>query len=564
MTTNLFRRSLSIVLGLCLSLPFFSAMSPEVIAQKPFMTVKVADIDTLLAVSKKITDLGNMPNEYENTTKLLANFSGLNNKTPLVIVVPSNGEELQSPMLFLPIGDLAAFLKNEGMAPFREMFKKGAKDTYMLATPFGVFSVAQLKEGVLLASAGAEIESNDYKTYISGMEKDVFAIKFDLKNASWDSIEGTLAPFMMIAAAQGGEQVAAQMEQSLEQLKLAHEQIASYYMGVLFDPKTADLAFNMTIEANKDTEYAAQFDLIASAKTMFAGFAGKKGAILSSNSVSYIPEDQAETSIKALQLVIDGAKAQIEESEDENAELVVDILGSVMEVVEATFNKKSIDSAMSLSADGVLMIAATIGDTAALETIVELLFDKVVEQVGDNDAVSAILQKCLKQDVEVINNFSVSAFNFDLSEIENLPASLKGASINVIWAVQEDEAIAIAFGLDKNAVEKAFKAGLEATAKPVAVKQPMFSMSLKPLGELIQKYIGSIDDESIDMLKKVADILVKIDSKSDITGSMTVKGTTATSTILVPGGVIEALLKFVNLVASENNVLNRSGITSFE
>ncbi|MDR0338605.1 MAG: hypothetical protein LBI18_16150 [Planctomycetaceae bacterium] len=567
MKKNFVLRSTNFVTTLCIALSMLFSTMLSADELKAFLTIKAAPPETLLNTAEKIAELAGTSKDFENAVAPFKDLAGLNPKGMFGFVLHSNGQEIKEPLLILPINDLNA-VNLPGFETITTGLKKLSDGKYIINSPLGNYLFHQ-KNGYVVVVAEDSVLSipDDPKIFFTGLEKTTLGFKIDFESTSLDSIETALALPQMFLAMQGGPQATQVIEQFNEGLGKIYEEISSMTCGLAFDPKTADLNLISSTIPKKGSESEQQIIDYKNAKTIFNGFLGNQNdLIFSLSDVETLTPSDVDVLIGTLEQFFDAAQAQTEEQSetDEEAEFGNVVFESLKKIVTAVLKKGKYDFAVSLNADPTLLLAFTAAETAEIELLGTKIFDRIKKEHDEND-VNEFLQKYLKKNNTTIEGFNVSSLKIPLEEAaagHELPETLAKETVSLFWALKDNEAVAVAVGLDFDKTEKTFHQALTNTKTPVPLKQPMIQFSLQPLGKLLKKYS---DNTAPDTIIKSIELLSAVGADAKITSSVEVIDKTMHGKISVSGTAVTVLANMIKIfAAAENNrMLDRSKIKGF-
>lgn len=570
MLKKMFTRTVAFVIGLCLVLPGLALpmfTSPQAAAEelKPFLTVKIADPETLLGVAEKIAQLAGVSDDFNEAVGPFRGLEGINAKGPIGFVLRTDGEELKEPILFLPIEDV-----NDVILPGFDMIAASlmeeGDDEYLLSTPLGAYRVKAVKGFLIATPQESEAElPDDPTTLVAGLEKYTLAYKIDVENASLEAIEAFLAPLQMLMAMQGPEMSEA-IENLNEQVELIHGEFRTCTIGMTFDPKTADFEVDAEFVPRKDSDSEKQFAFLKDAKTAFGAFLGGENTVFSSNGVGKYSESDVELTMKSLDQIFAGVMEAVEENaeEDEDIELAENVIESIKKILKSTMEKEVGDYAISLDTDGLLLGAGTIGDTEELRKLYKMVVERAKAVHEDAEEIDGFMEKNLKKGIETVEGFKISGLTVPVAELaaeHDCPVDLKDLTISIFWGVKENEAIAFAVGPDAAKAEAALKKGLAGTKNPVAVKQPALLFDMQKLGVLLKKYGDLLKEgDQEETVAKVLDLLTSAGQNAKITASVQGDAKKMSVNFKVDGKAIEVFAELIKLVADETGALDRGSI----
>ncbi|MDR2116159.1 MAG: hypothetical protein LBP87_07245 [Planctomycetaceae bacterium] len=563
-------RGFTSVTTLLISLSILFSATLQAEELKAFLTIKIAPPETLLNVAGKIAEIAGASKDFENAVAPFKELSGLNPDGSFGFVLHSNGDEIKEPLLILPINDLKA-VNLPGFETITTGLKKQSDGKYLINSPLGNYLFYQKKGFVAVVTEESELTIPDNpKALFAELEKTTIGFKIDFENASLDAIETALALPQMFFAMQAGPQATQAIEQFNEALTYIYEKLRSETIGISFDPKTADLNLTASVVPKKDSELEKQIADYKNAKTKFSGFLGNPNEVIFSwSNVETIGSSEIDFSLTAIDQLFDAVLLQIEEQSetDEELEANTSLAESAKKIFTATIQKGKGEVGASLDANGTLLLALTIGETADLEKLGVNIFDRIKKDHNEDD-VNEFLKKYLKKNDTVIEGFNVSSLKIPLEEAaegHELPEKLAKETVGLFWAInKDDEAVAIAAGFDFDKTEKSFRQALAQTKTPVPLKQPIGVFALQPLGKLLKKYT---DNSLSDTVTKSIELLSSSGTDAKITVSGKVIDGAMHADINVSGKAITVLANIIKIFAgatAENSgSLDRSKIKEF-
>ncbi len=501
MLKNLFVRTKTVVAALCVSVLLTASLGAQEL--KPFLTLKLADPATLLSVAEKIADLAGQRREFDAGVASFRDLDGINKKGPLGLILQTNGDEIQSPIVVLPLEDLDK-LSFPHADSLREALQK-EDDKYVINSPLGPFHLYQKKGFALITSASNEAPlPEDPAQFFAGLENYTLGMRFDFGNTSLESIEILLAPLQMMLATQG-EEAAQAAQQISDQMSLLHKEYQSVSGGIVFDPKTAAVDYVVQCIPKSDSNVAKMMEAVKDMKSSFTGFtSAAPDAIFSLSSAQYdasLDGEMLQQTMNAVDQLIDGILEQFsEQSEsDEDFALAESVAESLRTVLESTLKKGNFDSGMSMDASGTILFAMNLAETDELKKIYSAIVDHLRSKDVDVDAAA----KYLTTEYKTIEGFKISSFVVPFADLptDDVSPALMGKTLSIYWAIKDNEAAALALGLDAKATEEKFRAALEKTKSTAPVPQPPAFLAIQPLGKLLDKYMGERDETATKVLK---------------------------------------------------------------
>jgi hypothetical protein len=569
------------VSGLLLSLAMLFSVSVNAEELKPFFTLKLAGPNALIKTAEKIADLagqGSTPQFLE----VIAALKGMkavdtNGAIGLALAADENDEFV--PVLLLPITDIMEVTVPNYESFFdtvRAFLSKGENGTYLINTPMGEYVGKQQKNyfAVFPQKAAKQILSDpknlDPQKIFAGLEKYTVALKYDLENIKIETIEKFLTA-MQTAAAMQNPNAAANFDQILPMLKMVKEEFRYYWIGLTFDPATANTDVSVVYFPQKGSKTARSFAASKDAATIFSGFKGARENMVGSLNWAHkntLTVAEIEPSIKQIDIVLAGVLEQIQnDSEEESdvskfAEKAIDLAKKIM---RADMTQESVAGAASFDTNGTFLIATTTAATGEWQELIRTAVDFAAKKASHSDTVADLLQK--NSEKTTVAGFKVTSIKIAAADIPHNEGLPKDLAFGFFFAVKENEAIAAAFGFDFSKTEQAFKSALEKTKTAVPVQQPIAEFSVQGLGKFLQQRVypviqGIAPSKDLEKFKNVADILTAGNDGSAVTATADLKAERGEFTLRVPGKVIQTLISLVKMM-NENNAESQSEIQDF-
>ena len=558
MQSTIFSRSLSFVSSWCAILAVLSASALHAAEFKPFVTINVAGPAALANVVESVSALVD-PNDTAGIKPQLAPYKNLpgvhaTNTIGLAVAASEDSPFGVDVVVVLPISNFQTFnipgienaLPGFDFNVIRAMARpQGNK--LVFATPFMEFSAYQKPGYFVLATEGAAdfAAAVDPKTLLAGLDQFTLGIRVDMDNLTEENIEMILGAISMLAAMQGADfnpedilDMFAEGDMPASLALLAD--LSSMTMGFTLDPRTMNTTVSTLQVPKKDTELAKKILNVKNTRTKFNGFLhDTPKTIYSFSYLDYLTDPEIAEFDTVLELLSEGfLEGMLEAVEDEGgdgeaaalfAEALIDWITDAMDYFK---DNRLTDSAMSLDSDGTLLYALAI-DPALVSDFAEQLFSLVPLLGGldektqkQGEAIKQHIEGKIKWDYETVAGYSLSGVPnifADLPEDAGSPeelAVIQKIPLSVYWAVKEDEAVALAIGLDKT--EATFKTALQASAAPAQPKHTGV-LALKPLGEFLQKQILPLietfgaDESDITQAKDIFAKLAAVDAGAKMT-----------------------------------------------
>jgi hypothetical protein len=546
---------------------------------KPFLTLKITSPARLIRTAEKIGESAGVGDQFKAALAPYKEMDGINSKGTIGVILRSNKEKMIEPILIVPVTSIEKVnIPNlEGYIDTIRSALQKRGDKYIYNSPFGNYVLLQKEKYLVVAPEKIENDlPKDPLAYLDDIKKYTLGFKLQLENTSYEAIETILAPVGMLLSMQGGEQAGQAFEQVQEGVKLLFEQYATLTYGGTIDPETLDAEVEYDFVPRKDSDAEKQIAEIKKGKTLFSGFLDNSAkAVFSMNMVVSYTQTDIDNTLKAIDSAVEGILEQLEENEEDEAKIKVakEIAESARNVLEASL-KKGFDAGASLDSEGVALGAVAVAETAELSKISKSIYDLFRQRAQsdlEEDEIKrfdTFLEKNLKKDVATIEGYKVSSLKIPVkeaatvAEFEKLPESLKNVTAGIFWGVKENEAVAFAAGLDYGLTEKKFKAALAKTKTAVPLKQPIATVAIKPLGELLKKYAPVVEGSED---AKFIDILANADPEAKGTASFGGEGNTLNVKVNVAGKAINTLIEIIKRTAENQQkaALDREEIQDF-
>jgi len=570
MRSFLVLRSFTCAAACCVALAVLSASVIQAAEFKPFLTLKIAGPGTIANIVEKMGSVVNDNYQQMPIANVKAELSALkklpgvntNGVIGLALQINENNPLGMDIVLTLPISNLETF-----NIPGQEMYVTMLKammqkegNRYMLSSPVGDF-VAYQKAGYFVVAtmdAADVAQSVDPKTMFAGLDKMTLGVTFDLENISLENIEVMMGSLSMLLAMQGME---TDPDALLEQLSVSEffDEFSSVTCGVTIDERTLTLAGSMQTVPKKGSQTAEKFQKMKNAKTMFGGFLHDTSkTVFSWSYMDYLTDNEIAEATMALQLLGDsfaeGFRETSEEDEGDHGELFARLTEIIVEWlhenIESLGTEKSVDVALSLDSDGILLYAQAAKKPELAIKIGNDLYSALPELLGDETgkAVQAIINSKMKQNYETVEGFSLSGLSNMFTELPPgtvVPRAFRDLPLSLLWATKKDEAVAVAVGFDFARTERALKAALEKTKTPTQPKQTGV-FALKPFGELMLKQVLPFAERQGGELaeaKGTFTIMASAENSAKIVVTTEFPGDTRLQKVQIDGKCFTTLLK---------------------
>ncbi|MDR1923451.1 MAG: hypothetical protein LBQ66_03660, partial [Planctomycetaceae bacterium] len=535
----------------------------------PVLTVKIADVNSLLAVAKKVAAaVGVDGDEFDQNVSIIDTIEGINKKEPLGLVFRSNGEDFNDPLFIAPINDLEKFsLPN---IPFK--FSKIADGKFRAAVSPALSFIGYQKEGyavIVPETSSAPIPANP-KALLADLDKYKLGFKVELTNTTYDAVSQILAPLIMFASMTDPD-AAENLQNTIELCEPFFDEYKNVILGYAVDAKTLDVVGEVKVEASKDSKILSKIiDFGKNRKTNFAGIKTKNTPVLYANDTElftsgYYPDPDTYKEVidileKQFALIAKGALDSIKEmaeseAEEKNAEIAVN---SLQKIILSLYKQDKIDYAAWLDTEGTGFFALNVSEAGELDKFFDAVINVVKARHAENDDSRKELEKFLadnlKRNYKTIAGYSISSLKIPFAEIaqqhgaSDFPKLKIGNTYNLFAAISDKKAVVLAGGVDADKTEAALKTALEATADAATPKQPTMLFDLQAVGQLLNK-IGveafAKEEQDKEAVKDFLAIINNVGNTSKITVTNEVKDSTIFTSLKIDGSVIFAIAKLV-------------------
>ena len=565
----------SLLSGLLLSALIVLPASVRAAELDPFFTVKVSSINTIVSIAEKIGTMAGFANseEFREFVAITKGIKGvdLNGIFGFAAAVSEDGDMV--PILLLPVTDLwRAEIPGspEIFDSIRPFLVRRGEGRFEINSPVGTYIAVQNQTNLLIVPEDAADQiPADPKKLFADLDKYTIGTKLDLEKVEFETIESTIFGPLLLMAMMSDPAAGEQLENAVEIYRELYKEIAAFSYGIAFNPRTADTELSFSMVARKGSDMAKSFAGYKQQPTMFGGFLGApNNTVFSIGDSATRPAFQndkiLELNAKSWDVIFEGILEQIE-MEDETGDLSAKAkeVVALLEKIFVTETKRGKgDFAFSLNTDATLLCAADTGSLAEIQKIAEMATAFAASKVEDE--VKAIVEKNVNLGYTTVEGFKVSSIKIPvISTIETVfgPAPdnrLSDLTLGVFWAAKEgnQQAIAVAAGLDFAKAEQTFKAALTQTKTAVPVRKPRGVFSMAGMGKLLQEAVYPIavkaaemdnSEDELEIFRKVIEILVASGNDATITLDGEVKTDRMDGTYRVSGKVIQTCISLVKL-----------------
>ncbi|MDR0328480.1 MAG: hypothetical protein LBI05_09320 [Planctomycetaceae bacterium] len=557
------------VSGLFLSALLFLPNAVCAAELKPFLTLKTANVNTLIGVAEKIGSMtgGADSAEFQAFIKTAKNLKGFDLKgiAGIALVVDDNNGLV--PLLLLPITDLGkAEIPDypdifDSIRPF--LVKSG--NDYVINTPFGSYVAAQKKDYLVITPESiADQVPSDPKKLFADLDKFTFGIKLDLEKVEFEPIEGNIfGPLMFLAMTQAPE-AAEQIGTAIEFAQEVHKEFAVFSGGLTFNAQTADVELSGTITPRRRSDVGKMLAGTKKQPTRFNGFRGTQEETIYSFGDSFtmppVPEQNVLMGAKGRfqqqqwDTILDGFLEQIEMDDDSGkiAELAKNAVDSLKKIFAAESARGAMDFAGSLNTDGAVLFAFDTVSLAEIQKAAALILDFASEKYNID------INSLVKQDDETIEGFKVSSIKIPIERVPLISnaGGIRNLTPGVFWAVKEasgKQMITVAAGLDFDKTEQAFKSALEKTKTSVSVQKPEGVLSVQALGKFLQQTVSPVAEAAnvpnMAEAKRVFAVLASAGNDATVTETWDVKAGKMDVSYRISGKALQAFIAVIKLAA---------------
>ena len=584
------------VSGLLLSAVLLLPTALRAAELEPFLTVKVSNINTLISVAERVATLADAANEpdFREVIRVVRDIRGFNfdGDFGFAAVIADDGS--LNPMLVLPITDLWRVEFPESPEIFdsiRPFLARRSAERTDINSPMGTYAALQ-KEGylVIVPADIADLVPADARTLFADLARYTYGMKLDLEKVEFETLEANLfGPILFMAMMQSPD-MGEQLENMIELYRELYKELAMLSYGVAFNPQTADVELAYAFAWREGSDMAKMFTDYKREPTVFGGFRGTPANTVFSfgDSASWEKFDLKNSSMWALsmeqyEVLFEGIIEQIE-MEDETGEagkIARDVLDTVTNLYIAEVNRGASDSALSFNTDGTLLVAFDTVSLAEIQKLAELAVSFLLQRAS---FIAGLAEVNLAY--TSIEGFTVSNVKVPIVETMEaflgpapgeVPASVRALTLNGFWAVKggNQQAVAVAAGIDFDKAEQAFKTALEQTRTPAAVQKPIGVFSVQGLGRFLQQMVQPIVEKGFEdqpdehgerhfeSVKSVFAVLAAAGNDAAITMDTDITANQIDFGLRVSGRAIQAVIAAFKIAADAANPFVRPGIRNF-
>lgn len=528
---------------------------------QPLVTVSFAGYDKLIQDVNTVAKLGGNADAVKPVEAQIQEalgkeaFDALDKTKPWGAVLTTDAQGTNFNVVgFLPIKDVKPVLealKQKGIQ------SKEADGVFEVKIPQGSAFVKQAGDWALVSyrrEALAAIPADPTKLLGGLNEKYTLAVSAAIKNlpqALRDQGIGFLTMMAQLGMMQQPgetEEAAAvrrkMMEQTIEQLKKALNDLDTLVIGLNVDQKATLAYLDFSVTAKPGTEMAKQAEAAKDAKSDFAGMLAADAAVTLSM-VGKLDQQQIAQTKTQLEVFRTNALGELDKQglSEEQMKMAKQVVGDLFDVATKTIEGGKVDAAGMLKLDpkaASLVVGMLVADGAKLEGVVKQL----VEQVGKDDPEAA---KKIKLNAEQHKGVSFHVLSVPVDQIPGAPQEeltrVFGKTVDLIVGTS-DKAVYLAAGRDaskelKQAIDQA-QAGAGKAVPPM-----QFVVAATPIAQFAASLVQGREKAQVE---KVAKLLAAEAGKDHVRVTQTIIPNGAQTRLELEQGILKLLGSIPQLV----------------
>lgn len=397
------RNSISLALTALVALSLSTAVRAQeqsAAEAKPIVTIAFSGYDDLVSDLNFVGELAGNPqlgSALEMTTMLATGgqeLKSLDKSKPWGGIVVAEGPEIRG-LGFLPLGDLEelkAILETNGVESKEEddclVVPVQGQDVYFKGAEGWLFfsgKSANLKE---LPKDPAESLGGLHDSYNLAVRLDVKNIPEMLRGLLVEGLQMGLQAGMTQMPEETDEQYALRTKlagQSLEQLKMAVNELDAIQLGLAVDEKVPSIYLDIDVIALPDTETARRIMAPKGMATKFGGFV-VPDALVAYNAVSRLQEDQVDQVKATIKGFYDNIKEELDDQElpEDIAKASNQLVDDTFDILNATVEERDLDLGMFLQAgdeQASWLAGIRVADGSKVEDVLKVVFDEAAKEM---------------------------------------------------------------------------------------------------------------------------------------------------------------------------------------
>jgi hypothetical protein len=482
---------------------FGSARAGSTGELKPVAVVSLGSYDKLIGNVELAGKLAGRPNLAKGLEGMLAvvtqgrGLAGLDKTRPWGVVIQTDGSKLGG-YAFLPLSDFQKF--KEVLQPYIQKVEDLGDGLYKVQGkgPRQVVYVKQKPSGWLLAcdkSEGLAHTPDNPIELLDGLEKQYdLAVRLMLSNVPTQQRDALIAK-LRERAEKDLQRRPAEDEQQYTIRKMLGRMLLKAALSMVEDLDTVTLGWSLdgdaqnarvelALSAKKGTETAYTLARLAEAKTDFAGFR-LPGAVVTGGVTAVCPQPSSADLDELFGAIRAQAFKNIDAREPsaEKAQIGKDLVGGLLEVIQATVASGRADGAVSvtLKPEAATLVA---GRYIAEGPKLEATFDKLVQAVRKENP--NLVDEVLKRDVDELNGVRLHTLSIPVPQDaphRDKVVQLVGETLEVVVGIGK-QSVCLAAG--KDAMETLKKAIRQSAAEGQKKTLPMeISVALGKVAEFV-------------------------------------------------------------------------------
>lgn len=514
--TKFFKGALLSALSLGLILSQSNVAKAQTVKDRAAVVVRIKSIDNLLDSVAYMVGAAGFRNFVPAITLGAGAFlEGLDTERPIGGYLTLD-DGVPNFVGFIPVedlGDVIDMLENNGVE-----IEEDGKD-YIIISPTGEEIVVRGKGDWAFISANAEMLEDlpadpsklvaDFgDEYGIGVKAYIQRIPADLRSQAIEWMEEAFEETYRNLPRGAADLQRKMNENSLNQLADMIQQTDEIFLGLAADKKGKKLYADVSFTGVKGSELARNLTAGKGAKTEFSSFLQMDNAAFTFNAASKVGKSDAENAKSTLSVLKEQIGTLLSEDgnlSDEDAELVQDLVGDLVDVVTATLDSGKMDmgGAGLIDDSGLnIILGGHLSDAKKLETAIK----KVIDAKGNE------LPPQVEVDLGAESYKGVTFHNLTGTIPDREAQAVLGEKTTFTVGIGNDK-VYVGFGVDPiGSIKKAIDSKTSKVADPMSQVNLKLSPILRLVGkvnddEMFGNMADKLEDEGNQMLRIVSDVI---------------------------------------------------------
>lgn len=552
------------ILGLCCAMiALFGTLCASAAEIKPVVTMSLSSYQDVIASAKKIADLTGNAETFAEFESEFGKLNGMDISKPWGVVLFTD-EEAFIPVVFIPITDLEEFQEQIPHISFLlDNFQEVSDTKYLLETQNGNFFLEMKNKWLTFYPEDhAKVVPADPAKLLDGLDKKyTLALNVNCENAPEELINVYLAPLELLMAFQNPD-AAEQFANAKKQISRLLQEGKWFTYGLTADKRTGTITAEIEVAVKPGGSFAEGINYLKTGKSNYGGFYKPEEAFTFIGIGKLSEFDiEANTAVfdSQFETWIEEVEYQLED-EEERAELAVETLEGLRDILKASFATGKSDMAASWLTSGEVIFGLAIAEGDKLNDILK----KTVEHLTESEPDAAEAFK-LGYSSDLGYKWSRVTVPLEMLHLDDIPEELEDKAIELVLAIRKDS-ICGALGFNSKDIEAKLKKAINDSKTPIALPQQVAVASLPGIGQAVNS-LGVLDSAPV-VVKATISNLIRSSKTNKIIAEYTYpdggKDSVITvAKITVPGSVISTIAKAVQ-AAQQAEMQEQLGADPFE